>query len=125
MPLHLGLFSFQTAADVYKQVLFRWDQDDALPSSLPKEDVQSSYAMALNNLGATYLACKEHALAKQMLERCIIEKENLFGKANPALVSTLHSLSQVLEALGDDRAAKEAQERVAHINEATLKAQQV
>ena len=90
-----------------------------------EEDVQSSYAMALNNLGATYLACKEHALAKQMLERCIIEKENLFGKANPALVSTLHSLSQVLEALGDDRAAKEAQERVAHINEATLKAQQV
>ena len=111
-----GLYSFQRAVDIYKQVLVRWEGDDALPHSLPKPEVQAGYTMALNNLGATYMACKEHALAVQMLNRCVAEKEKLYGETHVSLVGTLSTLSQAHEALGDDAAAHEVQERVAKIN---------
>jgi len=115
-----GLYSFQKACDVYKQVLVRWEGADSLKHSLPKPEVEAGYTMALNNLGATYMACKEHALAVQMLNRCVKEKERMYGPGHVSLVGTLSTLSQAHEALGDDSKAKEAQERVAAINMAMV-----
>lgn len=115
-----GLASFDTAVRVYHETLTCWDGPNALPSSLPRPQVQHGYAMALNNLGATHLACKEYHLAKNHLVRCLVEKEALYGPADSSLVATLHSLSQVHEALGEDAEAQDVQERVAQISQSMV-----
>jgi len=115
-----GIIAFQTAVDVYKQVLMRWEGDDALPHCIPKEEAHTGFAMALNNLGSALLACQDYEKAKSTLKRCVEEKEALHGRSSPHLIGSLKSYVQVLEALGEEDEMAAVEMWVARINEELL-----